>query len=163
MYKKLEKDEGIKTLLRLVETYGCMAQWKPLYRAKRLEKIWDSNDGLLNVVIFHRVLDNMESITGFLDDYVDTNRIIIWANHTIGITNEEDIRIATHGFYKLISDYSKEKGRKIFYARRVYWKFHKPEWLNLVNNWKEVLEEIAKDYFVDFKIDDNKIVEFVVK
>jgi len=163
MYKKLEIDEGIKVLLRLVQTYDCMEQYRPLYTEERLKRLAESNNGILNMVVFHRELGNMESVTGFMDDYRDLNKIIIWANHTLGITNEIHLRNALRGHYQLICDYSKEKGRKIFYARKVYWKFHKPVWLSIIPNWKEVMEDVAKDYFVDFEIDDNKIIEYVVK
>jgi len=163
MYEKMEINEGIKVLLRIVQTYGCMEQYRPLYTKGRLTGMSVANNGMLNMVIFHRELNHMESITGFIDDSRDKNKIIIWVNHTLGIKNEAELRQALHGFYKLMCDYSKEKNRKIFYARKVYWKNHKPIWLGLIPDWKEVMEDVAKDFFVDFKIDDNKIVEFVVK
>lgn len=163
MYNKLDIDEGIKVLLRLVQTYGCMEQYRPLYTEERLKKLYESNNGILNMVVFYRELGHMESVTGFIDDYRDPNKIIIWANHTMGIENEQDLRLALCGHYQLICDYSEEKGRKIFYARKVTWKDHKPVWKPFILNWKEVIEDVAKDYFVDFKIDDNKIIEYVVK
>ena len=163
MYRKLEINEGIKTLLRIVQTYGCMAQYRPLYTEERLNKMNESNSGILKMVVFHRKDGNIEGITGFMHDYRDPNKIIIWANHTLGVMDENTLRDSNHGFYQLICNYSKETGRKIFYARKVLWKDHKPEWLSLIPNWKEIMEDGAKDFFVDFKIDDDKIVEFVVK
>lgn len=162
-YKRLEKDKGIKTLVRIQRTYGCMQQYRSFYEEKRLKQLWENYKDLGEMSIFHRVLNGIESITGFMEDYRNTEKIIIWANHTLGITNEVQLRLALNGFYKLICDYSKEKGRKVFYARKVYWKNHNPIWLGLIDNWREILTDVAKNYFVDFKIDDNKIVEFVVK
>ena len=163
MYEKLEKKEGIKILARIMQTYGCMTQYKFLYTEVRINELWGRNIGMQNMVIFHRQNLNSEGITGFMDDYKDPNKIIIWANHVIGITNEEELRESLHDFYKCICDYSKLKGIKIFYAKKVLWKLHKPIWLDLISNWKEILTDVAREYFVDFEIDDNKIIEFIVK
>ena len=163
MYEKLNIDKGIKVLLRLIRTYGCMERYRPLYTEERLKKLHESNNGMLNMVIFHRKTDKVEGIAGLMDDYRDLNKIIIWADHTIGIENEVDLREALNEVFRLYCDYSKEKGRKIFYARKVTWKDHKPVWKPFILNWREIMEDVAKDYFVDFKINDDEIITYLVK
>lgn len=160
MYRELTYEEGKEIVLRLTRTYTCMKEEDPMYTSERLDKLNAYN---LNLVIVHIELEKTEGVLGFIDNYIDKDELLIWVDNTIGVTTEEDLRAVNHQAFQIFCEYAERRGKKYLSTRVVKWKDFKPAWRELISNWREILTEVAQEYFVDFEIIDEEVIRFVVK
>jgi hypothetical protein len=160
MYRELDKNEGIELVLRYTETYTCIAGEVPMYTQERLDKLYAYP---FNTITYKIETDRLRGVVGFIDNWQDKNEVFLWVDHTLGIYTEEDLRVGTRESFKLFYDYAKSRNKKFLSTRIVKWKDYKSEWLGRIPNWKEIMINVAAEFFVDFKIDDEEVMRFVVK
>lgn len=160
MYRELDYKEGKEIVLRLTTTYTCMKEEAPMYTSERLDKLNAYN---LNLVIVHIKLEKTEGVIGFINNHFDKDELFIWVDNTIGVTTEEDLRTVIHQTFQIFTEYAKKREKKFLSTRVVKWKDFKPTYRSLFDNWREVIEEIGKEYFVDFKVIDDEVMRFKVK
>lgn len=160
MYRELEFEEGKEIVLRLTTTYTCMKEEAPMYTPERLDKLNAYN---FDLVIVHVELEKTEGVIGFIDNIFDKDELFIWVDNTIGIVTEEDLKIVIHQTFQIFTEYAKKRGCKFLSTRVVKWKDFKPTYRRLFDNWREIIEPIGQEYFVDFEVVDEEVMRFVVK
>lgn len=164
MYRELEFEEGKKLVLDYTKTYTCIAGEVPMYTEERLSKLKHYEDKYgMTIAIFKIENGNLKGVVGFIDDWQNKDRIFLWVDHTLGIYTEEDLAVGTRESFKLFCDYAKSRDRHILSTRIVKWKDYKSEWLGRIPNWKPIMLKVGKEFFVDFEIDDEKVMTFKVK
>lgn len=160
MYRELDREEGIKLVLRYTKTYTCMKDEDPMYTQTRLDKLYNYP---FNCIAFYTEIGNAKGVVGFIDNYLDKDEMFIWVTQTIGITTEAELRAGTIQKFQLFVDYAKKRNVKFLSTRIVQWKDYKPEWRGRIDNWKEIITEVGNEFFVDFKIEDEAVMTFKVK
>ena len=160
MYRELEEEEGKQLVINYTKTYTCMQEEEPIYTKEKLDKFYAYP---FNTVTFQIVTENTKGVVGFIDDNVHKHRILVWVNHNPDITNEDELREGIREAFQLFSDYTKMRNRSEVSTRVVKWKDYKPVWRGLIANWKEIMTEVADEFFVDFKIEEEEVRTFKVK
>ena len=160
MYSELTSEVGKARVLRMTKTYTCIAGEEPMYTQERLDKLFNYP---LNTITFKIKTENTSGVVGFIDNHINTDELFIWVDHSLGVNTKEDLIEAIRGTYEVYCDYAKSRNRSIISTRKVKWKDYKAEWLGRIPNWKEIVTEVANEYFVDFKIEDEEIIVFKVK
>jgi len=160
MYRELKEKEGIELVLRYTKTYTCMKEEEPIYTQTKLEKFYAYP---LNTITFQIVTENTKGVVGFIDDYMNRDQIFVWVNHNPYIKTEDDLREGIREAFQLFTDYAKKRGKSKISTRVVKWKDYKPIWRYIIGNWKEIMTEVANEFFVDFKIEEEEVMVFKVK
>ena len=119
MYVELDmmKKEDFDKYLRVMVGYTCKDD-HITYIEEKVKGVITSNK---NAKFFYNINGNIESVVALVDDYDDDDKILIWGNNSIGVSNLEELKKVVHTSFQFYRDYLINRKKHKFYLR-IQWK-----------------------------------------
>lgn len=159
-------DEMFQKCLTVLNYYTCLEDHLPLYIEGKIKHLYEKYNHLdlpipINIRLFYRNEDGIESVIGTLNDNTNRDMLIVWAHEKIGADSQEDLDKEYRWFSEHIVDLLKTEDKHYFRVN-VRWSEYKPHnrlengqrWLGILNKYKGVYFEynVEPNEYMTFKL-----------